>query len=74
MHDTTRVFCTRQDGQHESWCGGRSTQRSERRYPEDYCLADIAAYGACILTPGHSGNHKDANGYSFTGVDRKVRS
>ena len=45
-----------------------------REYPADYCLADVGAYGACILFPNHEGAHRDANGYSFTGTDRKVRS
>lgn len=37
-----------------------------RSYPADYCLADFAGYGACILRPGHDGQHSDAHGYRFT--------
>ena len=30
------------------------------------CLADVAAFGACVLPKGHDGHHADAGGHAFT--------
>jgi hypothetical protein len=37
-----------------------------RTFPADYCLADSAGYGACVMPPHDTGQHQDANGHTWT--------
>ena len=43
----------------------RPRAETGRVYPVDYCLADYAGFGACVLRPNHPQRHRDANGHEF---------
>jgi len=35
------------------------------KYPDDYCLLEYGANGACVREICHAGMHRDANGHEF---------